>query len=240
MLEEIALLIELQKLDNRIDSLNDLLFKMSDEIVEIQHNVSVKKDDYESAKAEFDKIKSEKLLLENEYEQKKNLLSNAQKKLSSVKNSKEYEAVLKELDILKKEINTSEYKILELSDLLETSSKKTEEVADELKGLETLLDEKLKVKEDEDKEKKHELEDIEVARTELSGKIKKQFLSKYETIRKARNNLAIVRIENETCTGCYMKVPPQLYVDVKKNNAVYQCPNCQRFLYFLNNETAEK
>lgn len=240
MLEEIALLIELQKIDNKIESLDTLLFMMSDELVDIKKKVEEKKEDYNQVKSDFDKVKNDKLAIESDYEQKKSLLENAQKKLTSVKNSKEYEAVLKELDILKKEINTGEYKILELGDSMDAFSGKAEESKKDLKIQEDLLSEKLRVKDDEDRDKKKELEETKKMRLEISSKMKKQLFSKYETIRKARNNLAIVRIQNETCTGCYMKVPPQLYVEVKKNKVVHQCPNCQRFLYFLNDDTIEK
>ena len=240
MLEEIDYLIQLQKIDNKIESLNNLLFRMSDEIIGIKKNIEEKRQNYEHIKEDFDKAKSDKLAVERDHAQKRSLLENAQKKLTSVKNSKEYEAVLKELDILKKEINTSEYRILELTDILDTLTSKLEESKKDLEAQENILNEKLSVKDDEDKEKKRELEEAQNVRAEVSSKIKRQLFAKYETIRKARNNLAIVRIENETCTGCYMKVPPQLYVEVKKDRAVHQCPNCQRFLYFLNDETNTK
>ena len=65
--------------------------------------------------------------------------------------------------------------------------------------------------------------------------IKKSILSKYEVLRSARNNLAIVQVEDEICKGCYMKIPPQLYVEVKKDRDIKQCPNCQRFLHYKKN-----
>jgi len=233
MLQDLENLRVLQKIDNQINDIEVFLSVVPKSILDLQQAFEEKSIKFDEINNQMVSTKSEKLMSEKEYEEKKNLLSNAQKKLSTVKNNKEYEAVLKELDTLKKEINNLEYKILELSDNLEKYTKETDELKGEISKIEEELN-KLKAEKDEaNKDKINELSRLKEERDEAAGKIKKQLLSKYETIRKVRNNLAIVRVENETCTGCYMKVPPQLFVEVKKNTNIQQCPNCQRFLYFI-------
>jgi len=233
MLQDLENLRILQKIDNQINDIEVFLSVVPKSILDLQQTFEEKSIKFDEINNQMVSIKSEKLMSEKEYEEKKNLFSNAQKKLSTVKNNKEYEAVLKELDTLKKEINNLEYKVLELSDNLEKYTKETDELKGEISKIEEELN-KLRAEKDEaNKGKINELSRLKEERDEAAGKIKKQLLSKYETIRKVRNNLAIVRVENETCTGCYMKVPPQLFVEVKKNTHIQQCPNCQRFLYFI-------
>lgn len=233
MLQDLENLRILQKIDNQINDIQVFLSVVPKPILDLQKLLEEKRIKYDEINNQMTSTKNEKLTSEKEYEEKKNLLSNAQKKLSSVKNHKEYEAVLKELDTLKKEINNLEYKILELSDNLEKYIKETDELKMEISKIEEELNTHKAKKEEENKDKIDELNRLKEEREEVSGKIKKQLLSRYETIRKVRNNLAIVRVENETCTGCYMKVPPQLFVEVKKNTNIQQCPNCQRFLYYI-------
>jgi hypothetical protein len=237
MLLELENLLILQKIDNKIYDIENFLSVIPGNILKLQNEFEKKNQELRELSEKLSEAKNEKLQLEKEYEQKKNLLMNAQKKLSVVKNNKEYEAVLKELDTLKKELNNAEYKILELSDTIEDLKKSSKSVEDEYNKIKQSLEEHKSSKEEMDKDKIAELETLKKKREDAEKNIKKQLLGKYETIRKARNNLAIVRVEKETCTGCYMKIPPQLYVEVKKNISIHQCPICQRFLYFTEEES---
>ncbi len=44
--------------------------------------------------------------------------------------------------------------------------------------------------------------------------------------------IAIAEARAESCSGCYMSIPPQVYVNVKKNESIITCPNCNRILYY--------
>ena len=57
-----------------------------------------------------------------------------------------------------------------------------------------------------------------------------EILPLYERI-KTRNGIAIAPARNEVCTGCHMKIPPQLFNEVLTLSRMIQCPNCGRILY---------
>lgn len=240
MLESVENLIELQKIDNRIAELENYLNDIPDELKNLKSEKDSLEVQYEELDIRLKSLKSEKSELEKSAAEKNKLLENAQKKLTTVKNNREYEAVLKELDTLKKEIYAEELKVLELNDEIETNEKDFKTCSEKKEQVDRQYEELMTKRDEENVSHKKELEELQSERKEAVKKVKKQILSKYEMIRKARNNLAIVRVENETCTGCYMKVPPQLYVEVKKEHAIQQCPNCQRFLYFYEDSEQEK
>ncbi len=236
MLPEVEQLIELQKLDNRIAELETKVSQVPGFLKDVRN-------EFESVKTECETVKTKHAAdtavlskLTRECAENKALLDKAQSKLPNVKNNKEYEAVLKELDVLKKNVNEEEYKILELQDSVSASQKRVEELDAKESELKASLDEKEAQKQEEDSEANTELAGLKTKREEAQAVVKKSIISKYERVRHARNNLAIVRVNEETCTGCYIKVPPQLYVEVKKGKALHQCPNCQRFLYALNDD----
>ena len=167
------------------------------------------------------------------------MLAHAQKKLTSVQNNKEYEAALKELDSLRKTV----------LDLETTASGAKERIAvlDAViseKDIETAAKEEFYKTEKSEKELENkslfdELAALKKKREDFVATIKKSNLSKYERIRTARNNLAVVQVVNEVCTGCNMKIPPQMAVEVKKEKELLQCPYCQRFLYHKEEKHAE-
>jgi len=240
MLESAENLIELQKIDNRVAELENYLNEIPDELKNLKNEKERLAVQYEKLETRLNSLKVEKNELEASSAEKNKLLDNAQKKLTTVKNNKEYEAVLKELDTLKKEIYEEELKVLELNDEIETNEKDFKACSEKKEQVDKQYEELMTKRDEENISHKQELEELREKRKEAVKSVRKQILSKYEMIRKARNNLAIVRVENETCTGCYMKVPPQLYVEVKKEHSIQQCPNCQRFLYFYEDAEQEK
>src|SRR5574341_758171 len=48
----------------------------------------------------------------------------------------------------------------------------------------------------------------------------------------ALSGRAVVEARGESCIGCYMSIPPKVFVNVKKNNAIINCPHCRRILYY--------
>jgi predicted nucleic acid-binding Zn-ribbon protein len=39
-----------------------------------------------------------------------------------------------------------------------------------------------------------------------------------------------VEARDEACTACFMRIPPQMYIEVIRRSKVLQCPNCHRIL----------
>jgi len=42
-------------------------------------------------------------------------------------------------------------------------------------------------------------------------------------------------VKNGTCLGCFMNIPPQLFIEVMKNSRLITCPSCNR-IFFYNEE----
>jgi len=54
----------------------------------------------------------------------------------------------------------------------------------------------------------------------------------YESIREKRGGKAVVPLRDEACQGCYMHVPPQLFVRLKRGDEeIIRCPHCDRILF---------
>lgn len=66
----------------------------------------------------------------------------------------------------------------------------------------------------------------------LAKKIQPQLLARYRFIRSKRAGVAVVSASNGTCTGCHMRLQPQSYIQLQRQNSIESCQNCQRILYF--------
>ena len=78
------------------------------------------------------------------------------------------------------------------------------------------------------KEKKRE----KATRTELVQNVESDLRRKYEMIFSRRGVLAVVEVRSGICQGCRMRVPPQLYNEIQRNEQVILCPSCQRMLFW--------
>ncbi|GAB7140724.1 hypothetical protein RsTz2092_06760 [Deferribacterales bacterium RsTz2092] len=67
----------------------------------------------------------------------------------------------------------------------------------------------------------------------LKSKNKKyeRLVAKYDKTLNSRNNLAVSKVVDGFCTGCYLKLPPELATDIKRGKELIECPYCQRFLH---------
>ena len=118
-------------------------------------------------------------------------------------------------------------------DLTALTKEELAEAREEQAQLEKELEEVSTSKADEDKEMHDELASLMQQREEQASKIKKSTLMKYDRVRAHRHNIGIASVKDEVCNGCYMHIPPQLYVEVKKDLEVHTCPHCQRILYYI-------
>jgi len=46
----------------------------------------------------------------------------------------------------------------------------------------------------------------------------------------ARNGLAVVGIERDSCGGCFNKIPPQRQLDIRQRKKIIVCEHCGRIL----------
>ena len=69
-------------------------------------------------------------------------------------------------------------------------------------------------------------------REALSKQIEPKLFKLYHTLKEKRQGLGVVGVKRETCQGCFVHVPPQMFIEVQKNNALVRCPNCNRILYW--------
>jgi predicted nucleic acid-binding Zn-ribbon protein len=221
----------LQGLDSRIHEIEETLAKIPGMLQDSLALAEKALKEKAQAEVEYEKNKAERLSLEGSLADMKNLLASAQKKLTSVSNNKEYEAALRELDVLKKNSAEAETKIKVLADRMSEIEIEIKTKQEDSLVKEQAYNSEKKQKEFENSALFEELGTLKAKRSEFAATMKNYILSKYERIRSARANLAIVPLSGEICTGCNMKIPPQMAVEVKKEKDLLQCPHCQRFLY---------
>ena len=73
---------------------------------------------------------------------------------------------------------------------------------------------------------------INRAREELAKSIKPQFLGAFNRLH-TRYKRPIVPVQNDTCLGCFAKLPTSYFGRSHSENRIFTCEQCGRILFWL-------
>jgi uncharacterized protein len=160
-------------------------------------------------------------------------LSKFREQAMAVKTNQEFHAVQHEIAFAESEIRGLEDTILE--NMLEV-----DELTSVVKGAETTLasEEKAIGAERgalaaEVAEFKASLERITKERAELTANMDPRVLAVFEMVARRRNGVAVAEAKDGICSICHVRLRPQVFNTVRRNEEIVQCDTCNRILYFV-------
>jgi len=231
--KQLKCLIDLQSKDNEINELRQSIGIIPGQIAAAQKQLEGKKGKLKALQEEIDSLKKQRSQLEQDARAQADQMAKTKTKLPTVKTNKEYTAILHETDAIKLKITEIEDKELEIMELLDAKEQEIPGLEAEFKGEESHYQEYRQKKEAEQVRAQKELDENEAQREGLVKEIDQTFLSRYNKILKARENLAVVAIKGDTCQGCHQNLQPQVALEVRVGEKLHQCQSCDRYLYFI-------
>lgn len=72
---------------------------------------------------------------------------------------------------------------------------------------------------------------LEKRRARLRKKIPGLLLASYDALARARRRPVVVPLQNAHCSGCRLRLPPQLVSSIRRHRTLCPCPYCHRLLY---------
>ncbi len=228
---DIKSLIQVQDVDLQIQDLNAEIKRIPREM-DIHHkNFKAKKDELATLELELIEIQKNRKLKEVELDSQTESINKYKIQQYSVKTNKEYTSLQHEIGEIQKKNSALEDEILLLMEQSDEAHENIEKKADEIK----LENEKLEREKRENKKKinqlEQELQKRQEERKNLVGTINDAIVARYERIRDLKNGIGIVNINDGTCGGCNMQLPPQVINNAKTVKGITVCERCSRILY---------
>ncbi len=168
---------------------------------------------------------TEKALREHEDHLKK---SKGQQSL--VKTNEEYTAMLKEIANLEKQIGEEEEQLLILMDRIESAQKEAARASEVVKGERAKRSGERAALESREANLKTEAERLAREKPKLLSEVSPPLLKRYERLSEKHRDVAVTRVDADHCGACRQQLPPQLAVEVRKNDQFITCPACGRIL----------
>ncbi|MFN3921030.1 MAG: zinc ribbon domain-containing protein [Caldimicrobium sp.] len=232
MQEDIARLIELQKIDLEILNLDRSMAEIPQSLQKAKKNREVLLQKLNLLEEIIKEKERQKNLFEEELKEEQKRLKQTQARLTQLKGSREYQVLIREIDETKKTIRLKEEEILKLMEELENLQKEKVKLEEELAKVQKILDEENKKYEQFCEEIKAQKAVLLEKRKGISQKISSGILKRYEMIREKKRGIGIAAVDGGICEGCYMAIPPQLYNELQKDNQFFECPYCKRLIYY--------
>jgi hypothetical protein len=165
-------------------------------------------------------------------------LSKYKDQLMEVKTNKEYQAMQTEINVAEQNVRRQEDRLLERME-------EAEILATELKDGEAALKaEQMDVAlqrqnlETERTTLDRDLERASAERARVASALPPGALATFEQLAKHRKGLALSEAREGHCTQCHVRLRPQVFNEVRRNDSLIQCENCSRILYFVPAATA--
>lgn len=232
-------MLELQRLDGRLNEVRTKLAAVPKKIAEADARLS-------SARAEVDQTKAAQLAnlkdrkkFELDVEQWKERVRKYKDQTAQIKTNEAYKALQHEVEMAEGEIAKAEDRLLEQMVASEEYDRKIKAAEKTLKEVE----ERVKVVRAEIEAEKSRLEkelaDFMEERSRVAAEVPENMLDHYDRIAKKHHGVVLAEIHNELCGACGMRIRPHVMQEIRRSASteLFHCETCTRILYYVEAES---
>lgn len=220
--ETLRALFNLQIIDSRIDQMREVRGELPIEVQDLEDEMAGLTKKVEKIEEEIGELNSLILDKKNIIEDSKVAIKKYLEQQKNVRNNREFDSLNKEIEYQELEAQLAEKRINENSARIADKN----EMLAEIKEHFSLKQSALEAKQSELKEivaETEKEEDILMVESQKASKsIEDRLLKAYKRIRGAsKNGLAVVPVERGASGGSFIKIPPQVQLDIasrKKNH----------------------
>ncbi|HAM49570.1 MAG TPA: hypothetical protein DCP92_02310 [Nitrospiraceae bacterium] len=232
MKEQLRFLNALQEIDSAIAKKIELIESIPKKISSIEHRLKDALLLYDKEKQKYEALEKKKKDKERSLDDVSERIKKLKVRTSEIKNNKEYQAHLKEIASVQKEQSALEDEILLSMESSDAAMKDLKRVENKVHAEKETLEEYKKKLAGEIVVAEKELAELRLRRAESVKHIDNDAYELYLKMLESKGGLAVVEARDEICLGCNMSIPPQLFVELKKNEKIMQCPQCGRILFW--------
>lgn len=158
-------------------------------------------------------------------------ISKYREQMLAVKTNEEYKALQKEIEHAQNGIREVEDRILVIMEDTEASQGVIRAAEARLKDDQRLVSEERKKLEAENQKELSALEAYIEERKGIESSVSDDLLPRYNRVRKARGGIAVSAARDYVCEVCQVRIRPQVFQEIRRNDQIIACDACQRILY---------
>jgi len=222
----------IQSIDIRFDEITREKEKTPKEIERLKGNLDLLSSAMEQDLSAIEELKKARRTVERELEEIENKFQKSKFRLNDVKSNKEYQAVLREIEEQKELIFEKEEAVIKCMEDIEIQEAECESNNGTLKEAQQEFNNKQDEFSQRMKDLDKEVQSLDKKRAELCQNVDKNFLERYNRLRKNLRGRVVTQVIKTICQGCNLGIPPQQYNELIKGVSIQSCPHCDRIIYW--------
>jgi predicted nucleic acid-binding Zn-ribbon protein len=232
-------LIALQKLDSERQQAEHRLADEPEKLKAVDARIEAAKQAVAAAKERLAENQNARRAVEKEVALHQGRLSKFREQAMAVKTNQEYHAIQHEIAFAQTEIKTLEDTLLE-------QMMEGDDLTGQVKAAEAALAAEQKAAQEEKQALAAEhdrmsttVSDLQAKRAELVSAIAPAAFAIFELVARRRHGVAVAEARDGICTICHVRLRPQVFNTVRRNDQIVQCDSCQRILFFVPTPSAD-
>jgi hypothetical protein len=224
-------LIRLQRAESELRRTQAGLAEIPRRKAELEAELAADRAHLDAARASLDESLKARRRHEAELQDLEGKRSKYKGQLMEVKTNKEYTAMLHEIEGVERDVRGREDQVLAEMEKAEslTAEVKTEEAAfkareERHRGDMRSLDERSRALE-------ADVARLTAERDQVARGLDEDTLALFQRVARLRG-VAMAEARDGMCQVCHVKLRLQMFVDIKRNEEILQCPACNRILYY--------
>ena len=229
--QKLKALYELQTIHTKIDKIRQVRGELPMEVADLEDDVAGLETRIQKIKAELDDLEDDIVTRKNVIKEAQANIKKYEAQLNEVKNNREYDAISKEIEIQGLDIQVSEKKIREFGFEITSKTAIYEKALGDLDARKSDLDAKKEELGTITAETQKDENELTAQADKAVVNIEDRLLTAYNRLRQnAKNGLAVVTIQRDSCSGCFNQIPPQRQSDIRQRKKIIVCEHCGRIL----------
>jgi uncharacterized protein len=235
MNQQLEELIKLQQIDSKLLHLSRAIRAFPERLAVAEAPLKKSEVFLNNVKQKLASLEKKKRDRERELEDTVGKIEKLKVRTSDIKTNKEYQALLKEIESVEKERSSIEDYILSVMEDMDSASKLAKAEETKFEAEKEKIEALKKKIEDEKADVEKELLSVRKERDSVAASVEKEAYDLYASLIEPCGGLVVTEARGEICQGCNMNIPPQLFVEIKKNEDIITCPQCRRIIFYKNN-----
>lgn len=233
MIPELSTLIKLQGIDLEIRKLKKERDELPERLNALKEMIEGKNAEIAELKDRQADLRTRKTEVEDELELETERLKKSQQKMNAVKNNREFQAISKEIEEIKKSNKAREEEILQLEEEIEELNTIVKEKSEKINKLEKEASAEMKRIAKAEREIDSKIATLTEERDQVAKEVSPELMARYKFLSEKRAGIVVAAVDEGICSACNMNIPPQMFNELLRDEKLLFCPSCQRIIYAL-------
>src|SRR5829696_4832335 len=160
-------------------------------------------------------------------------LSKYKDQLMAVKTNKEYTAMQHEIATAEGLVRSHEDRLLDLMEISENETADLKAAEAAMKAEQAEIATQQQALDTERDTQEAQLQRLSAERDTVAAQVSREAMAIYVRVAHGRRGVALAEARDGLCSVCHVRMRPQTFNEVRRNDGLHQCESCTRILYYI-------